>query len=171
VVQEYENKGDVILAQVGSLWELFEAIAMTSGQSNTICILDGLDECELELRRLLSALVHFCEPVITTKAPPGNRPLLKVIVTSRLENIIKTKFNRLPTIRLRGEDETEATEHDINLVVKYSLGEMATKDYLRKIPAIFGATASFPSRPDLLLGCSDTLSRRMLQGTVPLSMN
>jgi hypothetical protein len=110
VIQEYKNKGDAILAQVGPFWELFEATAMTSGESNTIGILDGLDECELELQCLLSALVHFYEPVITTKAPSGNRPLLEVIVTSRLENIIKTKFNRIPTIRLRGEDETEATE-------------------------------------------------------------
>jgi hypothetical protein len=33
---------------------------------------------------------------------------------------------------LRGEDETEATEHDINLVVKYSLGEMVQEGLLEE---------------------------------------
>ena len=132
VITEYENKGEALFGQFGSLWNVFKAVATKSGESNTICILDGLDECELNLNHLLIAMVEFYEPVKTGKDMSTDAPSLKIIVTSRPENAIKTHFRKLPTIRLRGEDETEATEHDIGLVVAHSLGEMVEQMLLNQ---------------------------------------
>lgn len=71
---------------------MFESAAIVPGEQNTICTLDGLDECELEFQRLLLALVHFYVS-ISAKPTSSNRPRLNIIVTSRPENSIKTKFN------------------------------------------------------------------------------
>ena len=100
---------------------------------NIICILDGLDECKEDSRRLLvTSLVNYFN-----EGSRAHGPFLKVIVSSRPDNFIKTSFKKLPTIRLRGnlemeasildsglEIESEDTEHDVKLVIDYNLQEL-----------------------------------------------
>ena len=130
----YINRGGTMLNQFPCLWELFKSTATDKGGRNTICILDGLDECEDTSRReLITAMVDYFG-----KGKTESEPYLKVIMTSRPDNFIKISFSKLPTIRVRGnveselelsredvgfEIEAEDTEHDVKLVVEHSLKE------------------------------------------------
>ncbi|KAK3390389.1 ankyrin repeat protein [Podospora didyma] len=89
------------------LWEVFELSTQREVTRNTICILDGLDECAVDSRReLLRSISAFlasnaprqAELVAATggaefKAQAeGSR--LKILVTSRPENQIKVAFEK-----------------------------------------------------------------------------
>jgi hypothetical protein len=139
IIDAYQTKGDALFDQFGCLWESFESLTDGEGGENIICILDGLDECKEDSRRLLvtSLVDHFNEE------SRDHGPFLKVIVSSRPDNFINTSFKKLPTIRLRGnfemetsildsglEIESEDTELDVKLVIDYNLQELVDQDLI-----------------------------------------
>jgi hypothetical protein len=125
--------------QFGCLWDAFKGLTSGEGGESIICILDGLDECKEDSCRLLvTSLVNYFN-----EGSRDLRPFLKVIVSSRPDNFIKTSFKKLPTIRLRGnlemeasivdsalEIESEDTEHDVKLVIDYNLQELVDQDLI-----------------------------------------
>jgi hypothetical protein len=139
IIDAYQIKGDALFDQFSCLWEAFRSLTDGEGGENITCILDGLDECKEDSRRLLvTNLVKYFN-----EASRDNRPFLKVIISSRPDNFIKTSFNKLPTIRLRGnlemealildsglEIESEDTEHDVKLVIDYNLQELVDQDLI-----------------------------------------
>jgi hypothetical protein len=62
-----------------------------------------------------------------------NSPSLKVLITSRPENSIKTAFSKLSNIRLRGEDETDAISQDVERVVQASIDELESSGLPRDL--------------------------------------
>jgi hypothetical protein len=103
----------------GMLWDIFLLVSQDSDAGNIVCVLDGLDEAQDgSQRELLKALAKF----FTRKSDLLQRqPYTKIILLSRPENTIKVAFTRLPTIRLRGENEVEAISRDVILVIKESV--------------------------------------------------
>jgi hypothetical protein len=79
----------------------------------------------------------------------NNGPSLKTIIASRPDNSIKAAFQNIQGIRLRGEDETAAISHDVELVVQENIGEMKAsglpKELLADLQAelITGADRTF----------------------------
>jgi len=116
------RKGPTVTKQFDTLWTIFKATVEDSDANNIICLIDGLDECEkLSGNKLMMSLANYFRP--------GQDHLiagtfLKLIITSRPDNSIKAAFQNLADIRLRGEDETVAISHDVELVVRAGISKM-----------------------------------------------
>jgi protein SERAC1 len=146
---------------VDSLWKVFIAsfehqnqndqfFRSTSGKEirDTVCVLDGLDECEPNSRKILLRLISsrfsrqtkMATNAISNDNGACRLPLLKMLVLSRPDNAIEIAFNkhiRTPSninsstqlaqpsmMRLRGEDETEIISNDISLVVNDAISNL-----------------------------------------------
>ena len=122
---EFRIKGQKFTEEFGTLWKIFITAATDPGCGNVICIIDGLDECEESTRvQLIKRWVDFYSK------PNANKPFLKFVVTSRPYRSIEGEFDDLQTIRLRAEDETDATSKDIELVVKARVQKTGKKRHL-----------------------------------------
>lgn len=128
------------LKNVSHLWRIFEdSLKKVAASSTTICLLDGLDECEEKSRKqLLECIESFFTKRLDDE---DSQHRLKMLVLSRPDNSIKIKFDRrvpqekvagsstgypsCSIVRLRGEDESEAISKDIELVVKDAMGDLA----------------------------------------------
>ncbi|KAK8101508.1 hypothetical protein PG999_011882 [Apiospora kogelbergensis] len=110
-------------------------------QVATICIVDGLDECDIsDKKELLKVISEFYQEVGRCNSP--TRGSLKMLVASRPENSIKVVFDKLRNstkfpsgaqagslnsygvIRLKGEDESELISGDISLVVSAAIKDL-----------------------------------------------
>ncbi|KAI9773876.1 MAG: hypothetical protein M1840_006102 [Geoglossum simile] len=145
----YQERGSCISREFHTLWHIFLESIEDKDASNIILILDGLDECEkLGRQQLLRSLSTFYSADYQRKHRNPKTPLwsLKTIVTSRPDNDIKTAFLRMLTVRLRGEDETEAISKDVELVVQASITDLVAQG----LPSDFlvGLQASIIERAD-----------------------
>ncbi|EXU95517.1 ankyrin repeat protein [Metarhizium robertsii] len=131
---EYENKDQKFTNEFSTLWDICTTGLNDADCGNVICVLDGVDECELLTRNLLiDSLIKFF-------SASGNRDtnsFLKFIVTSRPYGAIERQFysprtTAPPTIRLKMEDETTAISRDIELVVKAKVDEIG---HIKSLPA------------------------------------
>ncbi|KAK9774282.1 putative Ankyrin repeat protein [Seiridium cardinale] len=117
-----------------TLWRILASSADRHQARQTVCIIDGLDECEESSRRDLISLIsqYFTDG----EDQAGHGRQLKLLITSRPDNSIKTAFDRkhrslegsihqrLKMIRLKGEDETDAISADVELVVKDAINDL-----------------------------------------------
>jgi protein SERAC1 len=127
---EYEHQNDQ-----------FPKLANEHNLRDTICVLDGLDECEPRSRKVLLKLIssYFSQQTYKASSPIENdegtsrRPRLKMLVLSRPDNAIVIAFDKhvpasnsinRPMIRLRGEDETEILGDNIFLVVNDAISNL-----------------------------------------------
>ncbi|KAH8747004.1 ankyrin repeat protein [Hyaloscypha finlandica] len=116
---EYTARGSSMFGQFDTLWNVLMKSATDTNSRDIIFVLDGLDECELQTRRLL--LKSLSRLYKTSSKHLRETPFLKTIIASRPNNDIKAALDVLPTIRLRGEDEPEAISKDVNLVIQHSI--------------------------------------------------
>ncbi|PVH83178.1 hypothetical protein DL98DRAFT_585890 [Cadophora sp. DSE1049] len=118
----FEDQGVSIKDDFHALWQILSEISHDPESINLICVLDGLDECELASQlQLLKSLSSFYSRPSNLLA---QRPYLKFIIFSRPENSIKSSFSSITEIRLRGEDETEAISKDVERVINHSIDEL-----------------------------------------------
>ena len=111
---DYKGKGEKFAQEFGTLWRIFKAATTDPKCGNVICIVDALDECEESTRNdLISSLVSMYTPTTRT-----DQMFLKFILTSRPYGWIERLFARLPSIRLKAEEQTPAISADIERVVK-----------------------------------------------------
>jgi ankyrin repeat domain-containing protein 50 len=121
---EFWNKGQKFTEGFGTLWGILMTATTDPSCGNVICVVDGLDECEESTRvKLVNSLVRFYE---MHGEPSTNKMFLKFIITSRPDTSIERRFRALPTIRLKAEDEVDAINSDIKLVVKVKLRMLAS---------------------------------------------
>ncbi|KAK2597342.1 hypothetical protein QQS21_006038 [Conoideocrella luteorostrata] len=130
------------IRSVQALWHgLTEAMNHPKAR-DTICILDGLDECEPESRKILTKSLSMYFSVTEDPAVMRNNgegASLKCFISSRPHNSLKMAFDRPRTssapyvscsmIRLRGEDETDAVSHDIGLVIDAEISEFVNHGF------------------------------------------
>jgi hypothetical protein len=145
--RETPETGIKKLSQIATLWKLIVDSTEHPEARSTICIIDGLDECEENSRKQLIQLIakYYTLPNDDHRVQGGVQKKLKLLVTSRPDNLIKAAFGRhqelertfkdqsggsrrkrtrFAIMRLRGEDETEAVSHDIELVIKDAMEEI-----------------------------------------------
>lgn len=115
-IQEFKNKKKAFTQELATLWNILtEAATDKRNSGNVICIIDGLDECEMVTQvQLIRSFVRFYQ----NETPNRNGPLLKLLVTSRPDRAIEKEFSNLKNIRLKVEDRPTATCEDIKTVVK-----------------------------------------------------
>jgi hypothetical protein len=109
-----------------SLWRLFMATMEENRFQDITIIIDALDECDRISRDKLCS--KLCQLYVQNLKPPQKRPLLKIIMSSRPENSIKAAFAKLPTVRLRGENEVAAISTDIERVILSSFEDLEAND-------------------------------------------
>jgi hypothetical protein len=96
-------------------------------------VLDALDECrELDCNILVRKLATFynnAHPAFLSESGKQGRGRLKFLVTCRPYEDIRLLFKdipcNLPCIRLRGEEENDTINHEINLVIKSRVTKLA----------------------------------------------
>ena len=112
-VNDYKSKGEKFTQEFGTLWRIFKAATTDRECGSVICIVDALDECDGSTRKdLIDSLVRM----YTSPSSTGQM-LLKFILTSRPYGWIERPFSRLPSIRLKAEEQTPAISADIELFV------------------------------------------------------
>ncbi|CZR60693.1 uncharacterized protein PAC_10589 [Phialocephala subalpina] len=121
-IEVYNQNGNSFTGNVDLLWGILIAAAADPKAGEIICILDALDECkQSELKYLLRKVCAFYEghPRVS------DNTTLKFLVTSRPLQHIADEFNditqKLPTIRLAGEEDTDQIKLEIDLVIKAEL--------------------------------------------------
>jgi hypothetical protein len=115
---DHGNLGNALSQSFHRLWNIIVTCASHPEAGEVVCILDALDECEESGRYdIIKALSSFYQ-----KVDASNNSKLKFLVTSRPYFDIERRFAQLtdafPTIRLRGEQESEAISREINIVIK-----------------------------------------------------
>lgn len=128
----YEKRGAEMMSEFDTLFEVFQAVVRDPEAPNVVCVFDGLDECpEDGLTLLLRNITGFFQSQYNSSKQeealkrPWKPPYLKVLLLSRPENSIRKAIRKQDhSIRLRGENETKAIEHDVSLVIQQCVKEL-----------------------------------------------
>jgi protein SERAC1 len=110
------------IQNLGELWKALVVSTMHKDARKTVCILDGVDECEAQSRKsLLRVISDFFITQTTQDLDVDTKdsrrhletseacPSLKFIITSRPENQIKAFFGQQPLQRQRQHQHMKAT--------------------------------------------------------------
>lgn len=108
-----------------SLWRLFLILLHQSGSCQVLCVLDGLDECEIEsLKQLLDALGDYF-----LKSEETSRPSLKLILLSRPQlALLESKLGRYRRIKL--DDSEMEVGKDVEKYISAKVAELASEQSL-----------------------------------------
>ncbi|KAH7200663.1 hypothetical protein BKA60DRAFT_529043, partial [Fusarium oxysporum] len=163
--QAERRNGHALKSDFEELWKLFVSTATDPDAGETVCILDALDECKKSDRdQLIAKLYQFHTRSRRTKSR------VKFLVTSRPYDSIEQEFSELteefPTIRLRGEVESEKISEEISLVAKENMKKIGRRlGLLEEVEsALLQKLSTVPSRTYLWLHLitkrlQDSLSR------------
>ncbi len=127
-MEQYRKNGSRLADMPTVLWDILMASSSQPAAGQIICIVDALDEClEEELRSLAATL--------STRFWHENRHAgLKFLLTARpYENVtsrLRELETKVPTIRLRGEDEGETIACEINAVIQGRITQLAREKQL-----------------------------------------
>jgi hypothetical protein len=122
---EFGDHGDKISGMFGSMWGILMKATADPDAGRVICVLDALDECEESARHvLIQELGGF------HRARRGMKAQLKFLITSRpyfeIRGAFGSVFHDLPSISLKGEEESESISKEINLVIMEEVPRIAS---------------------------------------------
>ncbi|KAJ9210159.1 hypothetical protein DTO166G4_8248 [Paecilomyces variotii] len=129
----WKKNGTRIQQEVDQLWRiLLEATSDPACSGAIICVFDALDECHnADQSRLIQKLKDFYH----SAASSPQESQLKFLVTTRPYDRILESFRSVtiafPDIHLRGEMKNDQIHHEIDLVIKLRVEELATTLSLR----------------------------------------
>jgi ankyrin repeat protein len=121
----FAANGDKLPQSFHTLWDILTKTVADPEAGEVFCILDALDECaEAGRYQIINALGIFYQHASSRK----NASQLKICITSRPYPDIERRFTDLttnfPTIRLRGEHESDIISHEIDLVIKWRVSQL-----------------------------------------------
>ena len=121
---DFEYHGDKIRGMFQTMWDILVKVAADPDAGRIICVLDALDECEESARQaLIQELSGF------HRARHGMKTQLKFLITSRPYSEIRGEFGSevhdLPSISVKGEEESESISEEINLVITEEVTRIA----------------------------------------------
>jgi len=129
-IPAWRATGDRISEEATQMWRILEDLKDTNPDgrgSRVICVIDALDECRDTDRRQL--IEFLCRLHVDRAARIQGHAILKVIVTSRPYDNVERWFSgvsrQFPQIRLRGEDENDPINNEINLLIRDSVPRLA----------------------------------------------
>ena len=122
-IAEYKKEGDHLKNSTALLWSILEAAGKGVEAGPVVILLDALDECaESDFGELIQGLNKHI----------GGK--VKVLATSRPYDQILSKFrgplNKFPPIRIPGEKEDKVISQEVNHVIRYRVGQLATEKEL-----------------------------------------
>jgi hypothetical protein len=118
-------------------WEILLEATKSAEACSAVCILDALDECQESGLNIIGKLNNLYRDRAESST---SNLVLKFLVTSRPYLNIERKFVELtrsmPSIRLAGEEDPDAINREINLVIDFRVSNMPweeiTKSQLRE---------------------------------------
>jgi gas vesicle protein len=117
----YRIDGHNVSSSFETTWSILKKAATDPAARKVVCILDALDECEENFRKLIIDSLK----ALYWDAKRTQSLSVKFLVTSRPYEDIQRRFRSLtkdfPSIRLRGEQESDAISQEINLVIRERL--------------------------------------------------
>jgi hypothetical protein len=120
-LEYYRREGQHISSSFERTWTILKEAAADPAARQIVCVLDALDECEEDSRKLIIDSLK----TLYSHAKHTQPLIVKFLVTSRPYEDIQRRFRSLtkyfPTIRLKGEQESEAISQEINLVLRERL--------------------------------------------------
>ncbi|KAL9048620.1 MAG: hypothetical protein Q9162_007628 [Coniocarpon cinnabarinum] len=124
-IGEWKKDGSKLCLEVDKLWRILSNAAADSEAGQVICVLDALDECaERDRSKLIDLLLQMHHST--------SNAALKFIVTSRPYIDLERKLNKIPEIRLRGEDENTQLRREIDLVIRQRVQELAQQTFMER---------------------------------------
>jgi ankyrin repeat protein len=128
-LHEVDRNGERLFLETLTLWRLLMNAAADPAAGHVVCILDALDECQERDRYILIDLLKKFYSHSSTTA--RRRSSLKFLVTSRPYYGIEIRFQELvdkvPTVRLAGEEESLAISKEIRLVIRTKVAQIASE--------------------------------------------
>ncbi|KFX87806.1 hypothetical protein V490_08006 [Pseudogymnoascus sp. VKM F-3557] len=126
-----QNGEDRLKASLDLLWQVLTTAAEDPRAGEIVCILDALDECRhSELKPLLRKLCSFYD----ARSRSSSNIDLKFLLTSRPLQHIEDEFSdlsqKIPAIRLAGEDHTNEILYETGLVIEYEIDKIQVKFHL-----------------------------------------
>ena len=121
---EVKANGDKLPGLFESLWKIFAAAVADPGAGTIICVIDALDECELENRAPL------VKRIASLYQQSGTQNRLKFIVTSRPDDSIDdafwSEYPAISSVKLMGENEDEANtiQNEIDHVIAAKINQL-----------------------------------------------
>ncbi|KAI0542415.1 hypothetical protein GGR58DRAFT_496969 [Xylaria digitata] len=113
-MEKYRKRGSVMITQFFSLWYTLVSALCDRTCGNVFLILDALDECKDQERKLLiEALTNLCQD----NSSPASKIKLKGILTSRPYAAIQRAFKGFRTIRIRAESNLDSIDDDVRAVI------------------------------------------------------
>ncbi|TVY81464.1 Vegetative incompatibility protein HET-E-1 [Lachnellula suecica] len=172
-MQPYRVQGSNVSNGFSTTWGILVNAAADPHAGEIICVLDALDECEEEDRYvLIDTLKDFY-----TRFTGNSSMSLKFLVTSRPYTDIQRRFtaltNEFPTVRLKGELESEAISKEINLVIRKLVPDVA-RDLKLSMEAedqLRNRLLEVPNRTYLWLHLTLEEVRRSVGATTPKRVN
>jgi ankyrin repeat protein len=130
-IPEWKKNGQKIRQEVYELWRILEAAISDPAFSSTICIFDGLDECQSsDQAQLIEKLTVF----YTESDSRTRQSWFKFLVTSRpyieIQDRFRSTTQSFPQIHIRGEEENDQIHEEINLIVKKRVKELGESEGL-----------------------------------------
>jgi hypothetical protein len=122
-VEVFDQNGEERLKiSVDLLWKVLTTTAEDPRAGEIVCILDALDECRhSELQPLLRNICSFYDE----RSRISSSMTLKFLVTSRPLQHIENEFShlsqRIPAIRLAGEEHTDEILYETGLVIEHEI--------------------------------------------------
>lgn len=131
ILQDYKQQPESLTSSFRLLWRVFRQITLDHNLGKLVLVIDGLDECEPDSRKLfLRALVELLTPL---RSQQGHGRVgyaysesLRVAITSRIIDDITHLLKEYPCIHIRPAE----TKDDIDAFISHSVGELAvTRGY------------------------------------------
>ncbi|KAL6805396.1 ankyrin repeat-containing domain protein [Trichoderma sp. SZMC 28012] len=125
----HKDFGDTLSHNFSELWKILVQCASLLNTREIICVIDALDECQEDSRKIfISELQQFYQsPAVSSK--------LKFLITSRPYDTIEASFKKLSGatsyLRFDGDDKSAEISHEINLVIDFTVNEIA-QDFTEK---------------------------------------
>jgi len=128
----WKRDGGHLVQQSHTLWRLFLKAAGFAKRP-VVCVLDALDECvETDRRILIELLCNFHRAASSN----DHETALKFIATSRPYDSVHRWFRDAitgcPTIWLRGDEENDTINKEINLVIASQVSKLALEFRLKE---------------------------------------
>lgn len=120
------TEGLSVTRSLSFLWSLLASIVCNSETGQVICVLDALDECRHEDRRVLAG---FVGEFFGGREMPDTD--FNMVFTSRPCESIISSFGNLhqhcPTLRIPGENPLAAISEEINVVIKHRVMDLGRR--------------------------------------------
>ncbi|EHK51030.1 hypothetical protein TRIATDRAFT_177619, partial [Trichoderma atroviride IMI 206040] len=118
LLHDYNNRGAELFNSFDALWTIFIAAAADQNTGQKYCIIDALDECDLESQEIL--LQQFHETFLSQDAPSN----IRILVTSRPYSKIREYLEEFTNKNLASFSQAK---QDVDRCIKERVADLAKK--------------------------------------------